>query len=165
MRGPIPRGPMPHACGWSNRICNMNYLSPDDVRKINLLVIRNTGGTAGAVNEANLHHLCERAKRVRGGLIEVASYYLHAIAYQAHAFTDGNKRTAIQAALLFLLSNDRALEASEDELVGMALLVATGEIKRAGIEKWLRKRVNKARWLRKIFSPVHQTEVVAQKSQ
>ena len=39
-------------------------------------------------------------------------------------FVNGNKRTAVNAAITFVLINDWDLDFSEDELVGLALSVA-----------------------------------------
>ncbi len=54
-----------------------------------------------------------------------AAMYLIAIA-KAHAFNDANKRTAFQAASVFLLLNGYQLNASY-ELVKLTILVAMGE--------------------------------------
>ncbi|MCL5745574.1 MAG: type II toxin-antitoxin system death-on-curing family toxin, partial [Acidobacteria bacterium] len=41
-------------------------------------------------------------------------------------FVDGNKRTAANAAITFLLVNDWDLDFTEDELVDLVLAVASG---------------------------------------
>ena len=121
----------------------MHFLSPEDVKRINLEVIRQTGGALGAVSEANLHHVCQRAGTVSKTLAGVAAYYFHSLAFEAHAFTDGNKRTAISAAVAFLKANSVSIEAQDDELVGFALLVASGQASRGEVEEWLIKRMKR----------------------
>ncbi|MGH7151020.1 MAG: hypothetical protein ACREIU_09995, partial [Planctomycetota bacterium] len=49
---------------------------------------------------------------------------------QAHAFVDGNKRVAAYAAGYFLAGNRAILLATQDELEGVTLRVARGEIGR-----------------------------------
>lgn len=121
----------------------MNFLGPKDVKRINLEVIRQSGGAFGAVNEANLHHVCQRAESVSRSLAKVAAYYFYSLAFEAHAFTDGNKRTAISATVAVLNANSESLVAKDDELVGFALLVASGQAGRKEVEKWLLKRMKK----------------------
>ena len=59
-------------------------------------------------------------------LFSLAGMYLIAIA-KAHAFNDANKRTAFQAASVFLLLNDCELNSSF-ELVKLTVLAAMGEV-------------------------------------
>ena len=52
-----------------------------------------------------------------------------------HTFTDGNKRTSTIAALVFLRINDVLLEASNEEVVDIALRVAQRDITGANLEE------------------------------
>jgi death-on-curing protein len=63
-------------------------------------------------------------------LAEMAAAYLFHIA-RNHPFLDGNKRAALATALAFIWLNKRRLEASEDELTGLVLGVATGRVGKA----------------------------------
>lgn len=121
----------------------MNFLEPEDAKRINREVIRQTGGAYGAVNEANLHHVCERANTSSKTASGVAAHYFHSLAFTAHAFTDGNKRTAISATVAFLAANGMKLEAKDDEVVGFALLVASGQADVSDVRKWLFKRMKR----------------------
>ena len=58
-------------------------------------------------------------------IFDFAAMYLIAIA-KAHAFNDANKRTAFQAASIFLLGNGYELNASF-ELVKLTVLAAMGD--------------------------------------
>jgi len=55
-----------------------------------------------------------------------------------HPFVDGNKRTGVTAAGLFLRINGWKLTASPKKLESCTLRVATGRMKVAGLADWLR---------------------------
>ena len=59
---------------------------------------------------------------------------------QNHPFVDGNKRTGLVAAALFLDRNGMEFLAPEAEAVVMTLGLAAGEIEEAGYAAWLRDR-------------------------
>ena len=60
-----------------------------------------------------------------------------------HAFIDGNKRTALVAAELFLQLNGWRLEADDADCVLTMLLVATGDITEDAFADWLRLHAHK----------------------
>jgi death-on-curing protein len=60
-------------------------------------------------------------------LPEMAAAYLFHIA-QNHAFVDGNKRTALAAAMVFLWLNGQDLTADEDDLTELVMGVASGSV-------------------------------------
>ena len=70
-------------------------------------------------------------------LEEVAAAYLYHLC-QAHAFVDGNKRTALAAMLVFLHLNGFRLTASDIELFNLVLGVARGELDKAALSVRLR---------------------------
>lgn len=57
-----------------------------------------------------------------------------------HPFVDGNKRTALVAAALFLELNGRRLTAPEAEAAVMTRGLAAGEIEAEGYARWLADR-------------------------
>jgi death-on-curing protein len=61
-----------------------------------------------------------------------------AVAKEFHAFTDGNKRTALAAMALFLLQNDFELTASNNEARDVILELAAGAIGEEDIVQWVR---------------------------
>lgn len=63
-----------------------------------------------------------------------------AVAKEFHAFTDGNKRTALAAMALFLLQNDFELTASNDEARDIILELAAGAIGEEAIVRWVRAK-------------------------
>lgn len=60
-----------------------------------------------------------------------AAYHFHIC--QAHAYVDGNKRTAVLAALAFLVVNDVQTLPQPDELEGATLAVASGRMSKEDI--------------------------------
>ncbi len=60
-----------------------------------------------------------------------AAYLFHVC--QNHPFVDGNKRTAANAAITFLLINDWDVDLSEDELVDVVLAVACGTVSKQAL--------------------------------
>ena len=72
-----------------------------------------------------------------------ADLFVLAAAYGAgivknHPFIDGNKRTGVLAAMVFLALNDVQLKFDEAEIVVMVIGLAAGEIKEEQVADWLR---------------------------
>ncbi len=70
-------------------------------------------------------------------IFDLAAAYLFGIA-RNHPFVDGNKRTALAAADLFLFFNGWSLEADDADLIQFVLMVAAGEIDEAGAAAFFR---------------------------
>ncbi|HOI54101.1 MAG TPA: type II toxin-antitoxin system death-on-curing family toxin [Phycisphaerae bacterium] len=79
-------------------------------------------GTIAAMAAAYLFHLCRN-----------------------HPFVDGNKRTALVAAEVFLMLNDRRLDADNDGLERLTLRVADGTVSKAETVRFFRRHVRRAR--------------------
>ncbi len=63
-------------------------------------------------------------------VFEMAAAYLYHVS-RNHPFVDGNKRTALAAALVFLRINGFRLAAEEDPMTDLVVRVATGEATKA----------------------------------
>lgn len=74
-------------------------------------------------------------------LFSMAGAYLFHI-IRNHPFVDGNKRTAIVAALLFLDLNGVEVAALDADLEVMVWEAARGELDKAGIAGWFREHSN-----------------------
>ena len=70
-------------------------------------------------------------------LFELAAAYLFGIV-RNHPFVDGNKRTALAAADVFLADNGFSLEVDKDDLYQLVLLVAAGNIDEEGAAAFFR---------------------------
>jgi death-on-curing protein len=90
---------------------NCTHLSVEIVKAIHDAALENHGGLQGIREEALLHSAVAAPQASYGGqsvyadVIEMAAAYLFYIA-RNHAFLDGNKRTAMMAAIVFLKINN-----------------------------------------------------------
>jgi len=75
-------------------------------------------------------------------LVEMAAAYLYHI-IRNHPFMDGNKRTGLVAALVFLALHSIEIETAETKLENLIWGVAEGRIKKAEVAEFLNS--NKAR--------------------
>jgi death-on-curing protein len=103
--------------------------------------LRLHGGAAGVRDEGMLETALNRPlqKQAYGepDLCELAAAYLFGIA-KNHPFVDGNKRTALAAADLFLYFNGLELQAEDEDLIQFVLMVAAGEIDEDGAAAFFR---------------------------
>jgi death-on-curing protein len=75
---------------------------------------------------------------VHGDLYEMAAAYLFHIV-QNHPFVDGNKRTGVVAALVFLALNNVVVEAEEGVLEKVVWTVARGEAEKGTLAEFFRE--------------------------
>ena len=103
------------------------------------------GGASGMRDRALLEMGCARAINLAAyadsGLVEIAAAYAFGIC-KAHAFVDGNKRTAFVTALTFLRLNGYSFRPQAIEGVRMMENLATGQVSEANFAKWLSKGMN-----------------------
>ncbi len=74
---------------------------------------------------------------LHGDLFEMAAAYLFHIV-RNHPFLDGNKRTGVVTALVFLALNEVEVEAGEEDLEAAVRAVAEGEWDKAALAGFLR---------------------------
>lgn len=98
------------------------------------------GGTPGMRDLALLEMGCARAMNLAAytdaGPAEIAAAYAFGIS-KAHAFVDGNKRTAFVTALTFLRLNGYSFRPNTIEGVRMMENLAAGEVIETDFAKWL----------------------------
>ncbi len=123
-----------------------NWLSETGVRAIHSALIAQHGGAEG-VRDANL--LDSALARPRNALayaeptlFDLAAAYAYGIA-RNHPFVDGNKRTALMAAYVFLRRNGYRLIAPEPEAVVIMRELASGEIDEAELAAWIAANVER----------------------
>lgn len=90
----------------------MEYLTEEELIEINRQIILRTGeGSIGVLDHNGLNSVVESPKQVFFGreayptIWLKAAYYLQKIT-KKHVFADGNKRTALEAAKVFLMLNN-----------------------------------------------------------
>lgn len=96
--------------------------------------LRDEGALLSALaRPENLHHYGEPT------VFELAASYAAGI-IQNHPFADGNKRTGLLAAFVFLYLNGFHLQAPEAEAVVMTLGLAAGTVDEGSYAQWLEDR-------------------------
>lgn len=103
------------------------------------------GGASGMRDRTLLEMGCARAMNLAAysdaGLAEIAAAYAFGIS-KAHAFVDGNKRTAFVTALTFLRLNGYSFRPSPVEGVRMMEDLASGQVSETEFAKWLASEMN-----------------------
>ncbi|MEM9988917.1 MAG: type II toxin-antitoxin system death-on-curing family toxin [Pseudomonadota bacterium] len=99
------------------------------------------GGAAGLRDKGLLEGALAKPRHLASygepTLFDLAAAYVAGIG-RAHAFVDGNKRTAFFAAYVFLGMNGYEIEADEAEAAAITIDVATGNLTEADFAKWLK---------------------------
>lgn len=118
-----------------------DHHSREFVEALHAEQLRLHGGAAGIRDEGMLESALARPlqKEAHGepDLAELAAAYLFGIV-KNHTFVDGNKRTGLAAADLFLFFNGLSLEAEQEDIIQFVLMVAAGEIDEEGAAAFFR---------------------------
>jgi death on curing protein len=103
------------------------------------------GGASGMRDRTLLEMGCARAMNLAAytdaGLAEITAAYAFGIS-RAHAFVDGNKRTAFVTALTFLRLNGYSFRPPPIEGVRMMEDLASGQVSEAEFATWLSSEMN-----------------------
>jgi death-on-curing protein len=121
----------------------MNYLSAEQILFIHARLIEETGGEHGV---RDLEMLLSAIGRPQASfdrqdlypdLFSKAAALMESL-IRNHPFVDGNKRTGVTAAGLFLRQNGYCLTASNDELVAITMSVAQSQTNLETLTNWIR---------------------------
>jgi death-on-curing protein len=121
------------------------YLSVAQLLRLHQLQLRVFGGAGGLRDRGGLEAAAARPQMTFGGedlypdAVAKTAALMHSLVMN-HAFVDGNKRVGAMAAELFLAVNGYDLDASDEDLVELALAVASGDITIEALAIWLRQR-------------------------
>jgi death-on-curing protein len=119
------------------------FLTLDEVLAIHADQIRRYGGAPGTRDLSVLSSAMAMPETtfdgeyLHGNDFEMAAAYLFHIA-RNHPFVDGNKRTALMTALVFLGLNGQRLEAESDSLYELVDAVAAGGVDKSRVAVFLR---------------------------
>jgi len=122
----------------------MNYLTPEQVLFIHYRLIEETGGSHGIRDLSMLQSALARPmatfdrKDLYPDLFSKAASLKHSI-IKNHPFVDGNKRTAIAVASIFLFRNGYNFKVSNKELERFTLKVAREDIEFREIAHWFKR--------------------------
>ena len=121
----------------------MKYLTPEQVLFIHSRLVAETGGGHGVRDLGLLESAVARPRATFDSKELYPDLFMKAAALMDslinnHPFVDGNKRTGVTAAGLFLRINGRKLSASSKDLEAVTLRVATKDMQIAELATWLR---------------------------
>ena len=121
----------------------MNFLTVQDIQLIHMQIIDASGGSQGTRDEGRLQSVVAATRQ------EVFGEELYKTAYEKaaalargiigdHPFVDGNKRTGLMAALVFLnLNNIDTICLKDKDLEDFAVQIALQHFKVDQIASWL----------------------------
>lgn len=121
----------------------MKFLSAEQILFIHARLIEETGGIHGVRDLSMLQSAVGRPQasfdqqELYPDLFSKAAALMEAL-IRNHPFVDGNKRTGVTAAGLFLWANGYRLTAKNDDLVAVTLNVAQAQSILADLTIWLR---------------------------
>ena len=118
------------------------WLSDTVVLTVHADQIWEHGGSHGLRDRGLLDSALSRprnrfAYESQSDLCDLAASYGFGIA-RNHPFVDGNKRVAFQAMYVFLGLNGSRIDAPEEEVVGLMLALAGGELEESELAAWIR---------------------------
>jgi len=124
------------------------WLTATVVHTIHEELIAEHGGSSGVRDQGLLESALARAQNLlaygKPALAELAASYAFGIA-RNHPFVDGNKRTALMAAYVFLGLNGQRLVAPEAEAVVMMQELASGTCSEAEFAAWIASHLEPAK--------------------
>jgi death-on-curing protein len=113
------------------------FLTVEQIKTLHRLSLERHGGQAGVRDPATLASATMHPCNV-WLLDDIASAYAFHLA-EAQAFVDGNKRTGMGAALVFLEGNGFPVPAATEELYQAMIAIAERRMNKAGLAEILRK--------------------------
>jgi len=126
------------------------FLSVEHVLAVHRRVIREFGGDPGLRDRGLLESAVAMpaaqfgGKFLHRGVPAMAAAYLFHLC-RNHPFVDGNKRTALAAAEVFVLLNGMRLGATNRELAELTLGTARGELTKDEVVRFFRRHAGRGR--------------------
>jgi len=126
----------------------MVYLSPEQILIIHSFVLDETGGLHGVRDRDAIASARALAQQQAFGqelyptVFDKAAVYIRSI-IKNHPFVDGNKRSGMMTAAVFLELNGYKLQVSKGGVYKFALRVAKQKLELAKIATWLKQNSKK----------------------
>lgn len=118
------------------------FLTPAIIEQLHADSLALFGGSAGVRDRGLVESALASARNTflygRGDLFDIAASYAFHIA-EAQAFLDGNKRTAVAAALTFLKGNGVALRIDDAAIYDAIIAIAEKRMTKTDLANILRK--------------------------
>ena len=125
------------------------WLSKEAILAIHTELIAEHGGSHGVRDEGLLESALARPRNLVAYSDDVTLYALAAsYSYgivRNHPFVDGNKRTGLMAAYVFLHMNGSRLSATEMDAIVTFTELAAGNLTEAQLSAWLKKNSKRKR--------------------
>jgi death-on-curing protein len=122
------------------------WISKQEIIAFHSKQIQEHGGLPGVRDDGLLESAIARPQQVFAysdvNIFELAASYAHGI-IKNHPFLDGNKRTAIITAGIFLIVNGWMLEVSEEELYLQTIALAESALSEKSFSRWLKESCQK----------------------
>ncbi|HSW37814.1 MAG TPA: type II toxin-antitoxin system death-on-curing family toxin [Candidatus Saccharimonadales bacterium] len=125
----------------------IRYLTEEEILLAHFKLIERYGGSHGVRDTKRIESVAAAPKQEVFGaeqypdIFEKAAVYLRSIIGD-HPFADGNKRTGIIVAIMFLKRNGKRFRAKTGELEDFAVRVATKHLDMLAIAAWLEAHCN-----------------------
>lgn len=121
----------------------VKYLSIEEILWIHYKVVSDFGGLHGVRDEKRLKSVVESVAMITFGQEQYKTIFDKAAVYFCniiadHAFVDGNKRTAVTVASIFLMKNGYSLNVHPKGLEDFAVKVAVDRLTIEQISAWLK---------------------------
>jgi death-on-curing protein len=121
----------------------MRYLSGDELVWLHARIVSTSGGLPGAKDEGAAQAIPTKVRMAQKGQEIFQDVFFKAAMYMSLVlsvlpFHDGNKRTGIAAAAVFLTMNGQALTATDHEIVDLCRAAERGSVDAETIGEWLK---------------------------
>lgn len=122
-----------------------DFLSVEEVLELHRLQLDRFGGGTGIRDRPGLESAVAQPQAGFGGTFVHPDLFLMAAAYAFHIaqnqpFVDGNKRTGLAAALVFLDMNGYSVSDPDEKLYDALIAIANKQLDKAGLAKILREQ-------------------------
>lgn len=122
------------------------FLSRSEVELLHAASLANHGGSVGVRDSGLVDSAIASARNAyfygQDDLFDVAAAYAYHIA-ESQAYLDGNKRTAMLAAIVFLAANDVIISKNTDILYQAMIDIANHKLDKAGLAEIFRRLAQK----------------------
>ena len=121
----------------------MYYLTAEDILYLHFRVVEDFGGSHGIRDENRLKSVVSAPKQEAFGVEQYPDIFEKAAVYARniiadHLFVDGNKRSGITSASIFLMKNGYVLCAIQKELEDFAVQIAVEHLDIPVIATWFK---------------------------
>ncbi|MEN8151118.1 MAG: type II toxin-antitoxin system death-on-curing family toxin [Planctomycetota bacterium] len=123
----------------------MRYLGGDELVYLHARMIEESGGLPGTKDETLVQTIPTRIRMTQKGQEVFSDLFVKAgtlmtLIAANQPFHDGNKRTAVAAAAIFIAMNGQSLTASDHEIVDLCRAVERGSLDAAQVGGWLKSK-------------------------